>query len=267
MPTAWPSELPSYPKYPGRAVQVLTGDWDFGFSASYSPENTTSLDGLAFDRTQAVPAAWDAAYGTGLQYSRGVGAYRTNVEMPAGAAALLHFEACSMFCRVYVDGVLLHNHTLGGFTPFWVEVPQSNGTTTRSLVVVSSNHFSKQLTPTQRQNYDFYQFGGLIRTVSLHVLPAGGAPSLDRVEVTPLAAPPAHTVPSGHVNVSVVLRGAPAAGAALVLELCWDGRAAAAAAASTHVVQPGGILRLDGVQAPRGRLCLTSSTITSSACP
>ena len=90
-------------------------------------------------------------------------------------------------------------------------VEETAGAVDVTLVVVSSNHFSKQLTPTQRQNYDFYQFGGLIRTVSLHVLPAGGAPSLDRVEVTPLAAPPEHTVPSGRVNVSVVLRGAPAA--------------------------------------------------------
>ena len=59
MPTAWPSELPSYPKYPGRAVQVLTGDWEFGYSASYNCSSTTSLDGLTFDQTQAVPAAWD----------------------------------------------------------------------------------------------------------------------------------------------------------------------------------------------------------------
>ena len=150
VPTSpWPTELPSFPKYPGRSVQVLTGSWDFGFSATYNVSMTTSLEGIDFDRTMAVPAAWDAANSSGLQYARGVGVYRVSLVVPAGAPSVLHFTACSMFCRIYVDGQLVHNHTLGGFTPFWVPVAPSSAAVVRNLTVLTSNVFSKQFTPTQ----------------------------------------------------------------------------------------------------------------------
>ena len=41
------------------------------------------------------------------------------------AGTALHFAACSLFCRVYADGALVHNHTIGGFTPFEVALPPS----------------------------------------------------------------------------------------------------------------------------------------------
>ena len=75
--------------------------------------------------------------------------------------------ARSVVQQVYVDGVLLHTSTLGGFTPFWVEVPPSRApqhaqqhAQHRSLVVMASNVFDLELTPTQQANYDFYQYGG-----------------------------------------------------------------------------------------------------------
>ena len=250
----WPSELPSYPKYPMRAVQVLSGEWDFGFTASYNPENTTTLSGLTFERTQAVPGAWDAAWGTGLQYARGVGAYRTRFSTPLGSLALLHFEACSMFCRIYVDGQLLHNHSDGGFTPFWVNVPPlapSHADGVRELVVISSNNFSKVLTPTQQARYDFYQFGGLLRTASLHVLPQSASPSIDRVEVMPLAIPPRMALPSGAVNVTAVLRGAPAPGTRLNLSFSWDG---GPPTIGTHAVEAGGMVRICGAAVPNAKM-------------
>ena len=149
---SWPVDLPSYPKYPGRSVQVLTGSWQFAYSPTYNISATTSLAGLVFNRSQAVPAAWDAANTTGLQYARGVGVYRTQVTVPIGTPALLHFAACSMFCRIYIDGVLQHNHSLGGFTPFWVSVPPSSSPSSmRVLTVLTSNRFSQTFTPTQFQ--------------------------------------------------------------------------------------------------------------------
>ena len=51
---------------------------------------------------------------------------------------------------------------------------------------MASNVFDPALTPTQAAHYDFYQYGGLIREVTLHVLPP--AVSLLRVRVDPLAA-------------------------------------------------------------------------------
>ena len=170
----WPTELPSYPHYPGRNVSLLSGAWDFAFalSSQYDPEKTTSLEGLSFNRTQTVPGAWDAAWGTGLQHVRGVGVYRARVSVPASHSSTLHFGACSLFCRVYVDGVLLHNHTLGGYTPFWVRVPPSP-LARRELVVLTSNLFSAELTPTQ---FEYYVFWGASPAI---VASPGGSSGLD----------------------------------------------------------------------------------------
>ena len=109
---AWPLEQPAFPAAcstgavsPTRTVHLLTGDWDFSFlnATDYNVSTTTSLEGISFDRKQAVPAAWDAAWGTGLQYTRGVGAYRASVPVTPSRDLALHFAACSMFCRVYVS--------------------------------------------------------------------------------------------------------------------------------------------------------------------
>ena len=177
----------SFPHHPSREVYSLTGNWDFQFVnyTNYSA-NTTALPAkLTFDQTQAVPSAWDAEWGTGLQYSRGAGFYRAKVAIPAGRPARLHFQACSIFCRVFVDGAPIANSTRGGFTPFWVDVPAATAAD-RTVVVMASNVFDGVLTPTQAQYYDFYQYGGLLREVTLHVLPAKG-PSIERVVVDPLA--------------------------------------------------------------------------------
>ena len=41
----------------------------------------------------------------------------------------------------------------------------------REVIVMASNVFDSVLTPTQAAYYDFYQYGGLIREVTLHILP------------------------------------------------------------------------------------------------
>ena len=228
---AWPQPQASFPSEcsegsvaTGRTTHLLSGDWDFVFLQNYNVSTTTTLQGVVYNRTQTVPGAWDAAWGTGLQYTRGVGVYRAQVTTSAvGGPLALHFAACSLFCRVYVDGELRHNHTLGGFTPFSVEVPPSSKRT-REIVVLASNVFSDDFTPTQYQNYDFYQYGGLLRPVCLHELPPKG-PSLERVEVKPLAN--SASKPSGDVNITVALRGAAEAraagdGGSVTLEFEWD---------------------------------------------
>lgn len=247
----WPSEPSSFPRYPDRVVSVLSGEWDFTFDASYDVTKSTAI-GFSFESKQQVPGAWDAAWGTNLQYKRGTGAYRQTVQISARQPAALHFAACSMFCRVYVDGVLLANHTAGGYTPFWVSVPASEKED-RELVVVSSNIFSEDLTPTHRNYYDFYQYGGLIREVSLHVLPSD-APHIGPVEVTPL---PGNTgAPDGRVDVCVRLltpASEPVAlGTPVQLTLTWDD--APAGSVYNVVADYNGTARLAGLQVPRHKV-------------
>ena len=66
----------------------------------YNASLPLDLEGLTYPLKQQVPGAWDAKWGTGLQYSRGAGVYTTQLPVEAGKKALLHFEACSLFCRV-----------------------------------------------------------------------------------------------------------------------------------------------------------------------
>ena len=113
------------------------------------------------------------------------------------------FHTCdvptSLWCRVIVDNIVLKEFKFGGFTPFWVSVPASTNST-RQLVVVVDNRFSPERTPTQYGYYDFYQYGGLIRAVTLHVVPQA---YIQRVEVAPLLDPSCNTTfcgPSGRVS-------------------------------------------------------------------
>ena len=152
--------FPHYPRGTQREVWSLTGPWDFAFLnyTEYSA-NKSTLPSLTFDTTQPVPSAWDSRFGTGLQYSRGTGFYRSNLTIPPNRPAALHFEACSLFCKVFIDGAYLANSTRGGFTPFWVHVPPAT-TAQRTIIVMASNVFDSVLTPTQAAYYDFYQYGG-----------------------------------------------------------------------------------------------------------
>ena len=210
----------SYPHYPKRLVYSLTGEWQFTFlnHTEWSANATALPSDLSFDTTTQVPSAWDAQWGTGLQYSRGAGVYRAKVAIPAGRPAALHFEACSIYCRIFVDGAEIANSTAGGFTPFWVSVPAAK-TEARTLTVVASNVFDPVLTPTQAAYYDFYQYGGIIREATLHVLQLDSA-QIQRVSVDPLAEA-AGGVPSGKANVTIVLRDAPA-GQTVQMALCFD---------------------------------------------
>lgn len=152
-----------------------------------------------------------------------------------------------MFCRVYVDGDLLANHTTGGFSSFWVHVPASQHSS-RELVVVSSNVFSKDLTPTHLQNYDFYQYGGLFREVSWHTLPAD-APHIASVEVVPKADDGGR--PNGLVDVAIRLASGDGstvpAGSRVILRKSWD---SAQGAVSHEVVEQNGLIRTFNAKVP-----------------
>ena len=110
------SEAPRYwPKFSGaRAVVTLDGEWAFGLldrpsafdsmSPSFSPADAPTPN------TTSVPSCFDEA-GMGQLGVRGVGFYRTTFEH-AGPARL-QFQACSFYCRVFVDGEEIGEHTAG----------------------------------------------------------------------------------------------------------------------------------------------------------
>ena len=91
-----------YPEYPDRKTTDLTGEWDFGFSELYNVTTGGEIDPY-LNGSITVPKAWDAAEGP-LQYTRGVGFYRKQLNITAHHPSALHFEACSLWCRVLIDG-------------------------------------------------------------------------------------------------------------------------------------------------------------------
>ena len=105
--TSLAAEAPRYwPKFGGaRTVVTLDGEWGFGvldrpaafdsMSPSFSPADALTPS------TTSVPSCFDEA-GMGQLGVRGVGFYRTTFEH-AGPARL-QFQACSFYCRVFVDG-------------------------------------------------------------------------------------------------------------------------------------------------------------------
>lgn len=164
-----------------RPLFSLNGFWDFAFlgtanADSFAPENTPSMEKML------VPSAFDAlpAYAG----KRGLAFYRTRFSTPPGRKARLHFGAVSMWTRIYVDGTPLLEHACG-YAPFTVEVPPSERPS-RELLVLVDNQFDFDRVPMHLPHFDFYQYGGILRDVTLHILPEAGC-WIDNVQVTPTA--------------------------------------------------------------------------------
>ena len=168
-----------YPAYSLRTVVSLDGLWDFAFPGPGDPRQI-ALAAVAYTDKMLVPAAFDAlpAYAA----RRGIAVYRTHFRVPAGRRARLQFDGVGMWCAVHVDRQHLAEHS-GGYSRFWVEVPAAT-TEERELVVVVDNQFDNERSPIQLEYYDWYQYGGITRTVQLHMLPSG--PFLDAVAVETL---------------------------------------------------------------------------------
>jgi beta-glucuronidase len=205
--------LPFWPHYPLRRVQVLDGRWRFGFQQYISDVMALSfadLDASMLTPANAtVPSSFDVGP-PGAVGRRGTAFYRRRIRTRRNAFYQLQFMGCSFYCRVWVDGVLIGEHHEGGYQPFWLAVPMSP-LTRRDLLVLADNRFNSSTAPLHTRG-DYYQFGGLTRSVLLHevatnqmnnnfekqqqLLPRAPL-AMRRVEVTPC-------VTLDAVNVSVV---------------------------------------------------------------
>jgi beta-glucuronidase len=150
-----------------RNYRLLDGVWSFTFLGSDLDPETVAPEEITFDDRLPVPSAWDAypAYAG----KRGTAAYRTGFIVPAGSAAFLRFRGTGMWNRVFVDGVEAATFSLP-YSEVEVEVP-SAAFEKRELIVVNDNRFNVDRVPLQYNEYDFYAYGGIFRSVELHVVP------------------------------------------------------------------------------------------------
>jgi beta-glucuronidase len=148
---------------------VLDGLWDFSFLGA---QDIAAFDPRAdIELTKApVPSAFDALPDHAGR--RGAAVYRTRFKVPAGRRSRLTFGAVSMWCRVFVDGALLKEHACG-YAPFTVDVRAADAEE-RELLVLADNRHDFTRAPMHEEFFDFYQYGGILRPVTLRLLPAKG---------------------------------------------------------------------------------------------
>ncbi len=168
----------AYPHFKTRRVSNLDGQWDFSCLGKVDLEQI-DISKIEFNEKMPVPAAFDAM--PLYAGERGIAAYRKIVEVTPGFYGRIQFEAVSMWCRVYVDGVAIKEHGCG-YSEFWCAFPLSDSAQ-REIVILVDNRFDLDRTPLHEPYYDFYQWGGIIRSVWLHEIPEI---AFEWVRVTPV---------------------------------------------------------------------------------
>ena len=146
-----------------------------GFFTDSKVDNPQELLEYNFDEAQSlvVPGDWNTQREK-LYYYEGSVWYRTKFDSPVtkgndGEQVILHFGAANYHASIYLNGEKLGEHT-GGFTPFQFEISKQLKSRDNSLVVKVDNTRYQSAVPTP--NTDWWNYGGLTRSVSLYVLPA-----------------------------------------------------------------------------------------------
>lgn len=218
-----------WPRYSGtRHVRILDGVWNA--SRLESPgcngadiNNCTRFDSLdpnidiskiqtveqvRIPSTIEVIADPEHGYLPGYKGYRGVSFFRTHFQTDGaslrwstefqgetnsnGPAARILFQACSFYCRVWLNGVEMGDHTAGGYVAWWLDIsddvlrlgrtqqntgkpptPKEGGAAdilTHELFVLVDNRFNSTTAPTHTGG-DFWHYGGIMRSVEWHDRP------------------------------------------------------------------------------------------------
>lgn len=163
------------------ATTSLDGLWDFCFLGEVDISDFSPTGEFLWEKT-LVPSAFDALPARAGQ--RGAALYRRMLNIEPGTRARIEFGAVSMWCRIYVDGVPLREHACG-YAPFAVDLAASESPR-RELLVLVDNRYDFDRMPMHEEYFDFYQYGGILRSVYLRELPRDGV-VLEGVQVLPLA--------------------------------------------------------------------------------
>jgi beta-glucuronidase len=134
-----------------------------------------------------VPSTVDNTLPGYLGY-RGVSFFRTTFRHPllrpqqhrteaaAAAPARIQFQACSFYCRVWVNGKEIGDHKAGGYVAFFLDVPPSllyhknDDDAMVEVFVLVDNRFNETTAPLHTGG-DFWHYGGILRSVEWHTLP------------------------------------------------------------------------------------------------
>ena len=154
----------------------LSGDWRFSVDRNLVGEKqgwfASDFDDSSWESV-SVPHTWNVMPKY-LDYE-GLGWYRRTFTVPAGAGKphlRLHFEAAFYVARVWLNGQFIGQHE-GGYTSFEFDVSAvAKPGETNSLAVQVDNLRSTSRIPAQlnpQWSFDWYNYGGIIRDVSLEI--------------------------------------------------------------------------------------------------
>ena len=148
---------------------------------------------VTYTEKLAVPGVFD----TMPQYAgkRGTAFYRTFITAPANARMLLKSGGLGMWGAFFWDGQFIGLQDLP-YSGMEFEFNSGDGSC-HELVAVIDNRFDFKRQPLLSQNYDYYCFGGIFRSIELHQLPPL---AIDRAQIRTISL-------EGEIQVKVKLTG------------------------------------------------------------
>lgn len=192
-----------------RVTTSLNGVWDFAFLGDVDPDQV-DLAAIRYDDRMAIPGCFDASPAYAGQ--RGLVAYRNTIVLVDTTPHRLVFDAVHHWCRVVVNGTPLRDHA-GGFTRFAVDLVGFPAGEV-DLVVLVDNRIDAHRSPLHLEYFDWYHYGGIVRSVELQRL---GPLWIDELRVhTESIAPP-------RVRLELDYR-APTTSTPAELVVMWQGR-------------------------------------------
>ena len=156
--------------YYGYRRKQLKDRSGFGDDKDITDKTVLQEYNFATDKPLFVPGDWNTQRAE-LYYYEGTVWYRNrfNYEVKSDKRVFLHFGAVNYEAIVFVNGKEIGKH-LGGFTPFNFEVTSVLKTGVNSVVVKVDNKRALDAVPTI--NYDWWNYGGITRQVTLIETPA-----------------------------------------------------------------------------------------------
>lgn len=155
--------MKAYPLYPERETIDLAGIWDFAFFK----------DAQAFEKEaavwtkQVVPGCFDA---TGDYVGkRGIGVYRRTVYVKKAGRVALKIGAVTISAEIFWDGKLIAFDDLP-YSGVAYEFDATEGE--HELRIAVDNRYNTERVPLFAPYYDFYGFGGILRSIVLESQPA-----------------------------------------------------------------------------------------------
>lgn len=117
----------------------------------------------------SVPGCWNCIRDQYWYYEGESAYFRTFIyeKEQEGERVFLRVGAANYECRIWLNGTLLARHQ-GGFTPFCAELTGELAGENRLMITVNNR---RELDQIPSMNYDWFNYGGITRSVELFRLP------------------------------------------------------------------------------------------------